>query len=97
VVVVLIAILIVSDVSTNFRWRKSLENREKAMQKAEKTLAKILAAQYEQAKATQHLLNGQKLRYLVMNEQAKDIEKVLEEVKDIESGFKRYSKRRKRR
>ena len=45
--------------------------------------------QNEQIKATQHLLNGQKMRYFTMNKQALEIEKTLEEVKGIAGSFKR--------
>ena len=52
-------------------------------------MARAVILQNEQIKATQHLLNGQKMRYFTMNKQALEIEKTLEEVKGIAGSFKR--------
>lgn len=72
-----------------YRWEKSLRQREQMIRKAERALAKEVILQNEQIKATQHLLNGQKIRYFTMNKQALEIEKTLEEVKGIAGSFKR--------
>lgn len=72
-----------------YRWEKSLRQREQMIRKAERTLARAVILQNEQIKATQHLLNGQKMRYFTMNKQALEIEKTLEEVKDFAGSFKR--------
>ena len=68
---------------------KSLRQREQMIRKAERALARAVILQNEQIKATQHLLNGQKMRYFTMNKQALEIEKTLEEVKGIAGSFKR--------
>ena len=68
---------------------KSLRQQEQIIRKAERALARAVILQNEQIKATQHLLNGQKMRYLTMNKQALEIEKTLEEVKGIAGSFKR--------
>lgn len=75
------------DLYVCYKWKRSLEQRERITRHAEKALVKAVKLQNEQIKLTQHLLNGQKLRYFAMNKQAEEIEQSLEEVKKIASGF----------
>ena len=75
------------DLYVCYKWKRSLEQRERITRHAEKALAKAVKLQNEQIKLTQHLLNGQKLRYFAMNKQTEEIEQSLEEVKRIASGF----------
>ena len=96
-IIMILAIWVILSAANNYYWQKSLERRERRAQRLENALAKIVMLQSEQVNQTQHLLNGQKLRYAAMNKQAKEIQSTLEEVNKIAGSIKSDRERRGRR
>lgn len=73
-----------------------VDKERELLKQATKILAEAIEIQKKQVDKTEHLLNGQKLKFFALNKKLKEIDSLVKEVKEFESDLNTRNKKRRR-